>query len=84
MFAQGAALAFGRTADEVAEGGVDPDLVPHRTFPGNRPSTTILLDELSPRAVGAGFVHSSARRARAARTGSGLRARTHTIASGAN
>ena len=52
MFAQGAALAFGRTAEEVAASGVEPELVPHRTFPGNRPSTAILLDELTPRAVG--------------------------------
>ena len=52
MFAQGAALAFGRTPDEVAASGVEPELVPHRSFPGNRPSTTILLDELTPRAVG--------------------------------
>ncbi len=52
MFAQGAALAFGRTEDEVAAAGVDDALVPHRTFPGNRPSTTILLDELTPRSVG--------------------------------
>ncbi len=52
MFAQGAALAFGRSEDEVAASGVEPELVPHRTFPGNRPSTTILLDELTPRAVG--------------------------------
>lgn len=52
MFAQGAALAFGRHEDEVMASGVDPELAPHRTFPGNRPSTAILLDELTPRAVG--------------------------------
>lgn len=52
MFAQGAALAFGRTEEEVIASGVDPELAPHRTFPGSRPSTTILLDELTPRAVG--------------------------------
>jgi len=52
MFAQGAALAFGRTAEEVAAAGVEERLVPHRTFPGNRPSSTILLDRLDPHAVG--------------------------------
>ena len=52
MFAQGAALAFGRTRQEVAASGVEARLVPHRTFPGNRPSTTILLDRLDPHAVG--------------------------------
>lgn len=52
MFAQGAALAFGRTEQEVAASGVEAHLVPHRTFPGNRPSTTILLDRLDPHAVG--------------------------------
>jgi glucose-6-phosphate isomerase len=46
--AQSAALAFGKTADEVAADGTAPDLVPHRTFPGNRPSTTIVVDDLTP------------------------------------
>jgi len=36
----------------VAADGVDPDLVPHRTFPGNRPSTTILAPSLSPSVLG--------------------------------
>ena len=52
-FAQTEALAFGKTADEVAAEGVAPELVPHRTFPGNRPSTTILFDRLTPRTLGA-------------------------------
>jgi len=53
LFAQGEALAFGKTAEEVrAEGTVD-SLVPHRTFPGNRPSSTILADRLTPATLGA-------------------------------
>lgn len=52
LFAQGQALAFGRTSDEVAEEGVPADLVPHRTFPGNRPTTTILADRLDPSVLG--------------------------------
>jgi glucose-6-phosphate isomerase len=52
VIAQGEALAFGRTADEVgAEGTPDP-LVPHRTFAGNRPSNTLLLERLNPAALG--------------------------------
>ena len=51
-FAQAEALAFGRTAEEVAAAGVPEALVPHRTFPGNRPSTTILADELTPFTLG--------------------------------
>jgi len=52
VLAQGEALAFGKTPDEVrAEGSADW-LVPHRTFEGNRPSTTILLDRLTPAALG--------------------------------
>ncbi|WP_017544906.1 glucose-6-phosphate isomerase [Nocardiopsis prasina] len=52
LFAQGQALAFGRTADEVASEGVPADLVPHRTFPGNRPTSTILADRLDPSVLG--------------------------------
>jgi glucose-6-phosphate isomerase len=51
-FAQAEALAFGRTAEEVAAEGAPKGLVPHRTFPGNRPSNTILLDRLDPRTLG--------------------------------
>src|SRR5690606_20251865 len=46
-------LAFGRRADEVAAAGVAPELVPHRTFPGDRPSTVLLGDVLTPFALGA-------------------------------
>ena len=50
--AQAEALAFGRTADEVRAAGVPEALVPHRTFPGNRPSSTLLLDRLTPFSLG--------------------------------
>ncbi len=52
LFAQAEALAFGRSADEVRFAGVDEDLVPHRTFAGNRPTTTILADRLTPSVLG--------------------------------
>ncbi|RKN04989.1 glucose-6-phosphate isomerase [Streptomyces radicis] len=52
LFAQGQALAFGRTPDEVRAEGVADELVPHRTFPGSRPTTTILAPELSPSVLG--------------------------------
>jgi glucose-6-phosphate isomerase len=52
FFAQTEALAFGKTAEEVAAEGVPPDLVPHRTFPGNRPTNTILAPQLTPRVLG--------------------------------
>ncbi|MDT0344745.1 glucose-6-phosphate isomerase [Streptomyces litchfieldiae] len=52
LFAQGQALAFGKTADEVRAEGVAEELVPHRTFPGNRPTTTILAGELTPAVLG--------------------------------
>ncbi|QLH26893.1 glucose-6-phosphate isomerase [Streptomyces sp. Rer75] len=52
LFAQGQALAFGKTPEEVAAEGVPPELVPHKTFQGNRPTTTILAAELSPAVLG--------------------------------
>jgi glucose-6-phosphate isomerase len=52
LFAQTEALAFGKTAAEVAAEGVAAALVPHRTFPGNRPTNTILAPKLSPRILG--------------------------------
>jgi glucose-6-phosphate isomerase len=51
-FAQTEALAFGRTAEEVAADGVDEAQRPHRVFPGNRPTSTILLPELTPSTLG--------------------------------
>ena len=53
LFAQTEALAFGKTAEEVAAEGTPDWLVPHRVFPGNRPTSTILADELTPRILGA-------------------------------
>jgi glucose-6-phosphate isomerase len=52
LFAQTEALAFGKTPEEVAAEGVPEDLVPHRTFPGNRPTNTILLNRLTPSSLG--------------------------------
>ncbi|PTA69067.1 glucose-6-phosphate isomerase [Deinococcus arcticus] len=54
VFAQTEALAFGKTQAQVlAEGGVSPDLAPHRVFEGNRPTNTLLADRLTPRTLGA-------------------------------
>ena len=52
LFAQGEALAFGKTPAEVRAEGTPEWLVPHRTFPGNRPSNTLLCEKLSPRMLG--------------------------------
>ena len=52
VFAQSEALAFGKTADQVKAEGTPDWLVPHRVFEGNRPSNTILLDRLTPAALG--------------------------------
>jgi len=52
MFAQGEALAFGKTSEEVKSEGSPDWLVPHRTFEGNRPSNTMLLPQLTPAALG--------------------------------
>ncbi|MEV6174498.1 glucose-6-phosphate isomerase [Streptomyces sp. NPDC051954] len=52
LFAQGQALAFGKTADEVRAEGVPEEQVPHRTFLGNHPTTTILAPELTPSVLG--------------------------------
>ncbi len=52
VFAQGEALAFGKTPEEVKAEGTPEWLVPHRVFEGDRPSNTILLDELTPTALG--------------------------------
>jgi len=52
VFAQTEALAFGKTADQVKSEGTPDWLVPHRLFEGNRPSNTILLDVLTPAALG--------------------------------
>jgi glucose-6-phosphate isomerase len=52
VFAQTEALAFGKTAEQVRAEGSPDWLVPHRVFEGNRPSNTLLLDELTPGALG--------------------------------
>jgi glucose-6-phosphate isomerase len=52
VFAQGEALAFGKTPEEVKAEGSRDWLVPHRTFGGNRPSNTLLLERLTPAALG--------------------------------
>jgi glucose-6-phosphate isomerase len=52
LFAQGQALAFGKTAEEVRAEGVPEEQVPHRTFLGNHPTTTILARELTPSVLG--------------------------------
>jgi glucose-6-phosphate isomerase len=52
LFAQAEALAFGKTAAEVAAEGTPAALVAHRVFAGNRPSNTLLLERLTPRALG--------------------------------
>ena len=52
FFAQTEALAFGKTEAQVRAEGVPDALVPHKIFPGNRPSNTILAEELTPRTLG--------------------------------
>jgi glucose-6-phosphate isomerase len=52
LFAQGQALAFGKTPEEVRAEGVAEELVPHKTFKGNHPTTTILAQELTPGVLG--------------------------------
>ena len=52
VFAQGEALAFGKTPEQVKAEGTPDWLVPHRVFEGNRPSSTFLLGELTPEALG--------------------------------
>ena len=53
VLAQAEALAFGKTSEEVSAEGTAAWLVPHRTFEGNRPSNTILMERLTPGALGA-------------------------------
>jgi glucose-6-phosphate isomerase len=52
VFAQAEALAFGKTPEQVKAEGTPDWLVPHRVFEGNRPTTTILADELTPESLG--------------------------------
>jgi len=52
MFAQAEALAFGKTKEEVLAEGTPEWLAPHRIFPGNRPSNSLLIDSLTPDVLG--------------------------------
>ena len=52
FFAQTKVLAFGKTAEEIAAEGVAEELVAHKVMPGNRPTTTIVAEELTPAVLG--------------------------------
>jgi glucose-6-phosphate isomerase len=52
LFAQTSALAFGKTAEEIADEGTPAEVVPHKVMPGNRPSSTILARKLTPSTLG--------------------------------
>ena len=52
LLAQTSALAFGRTAEEIAAEGTPAAVVPHKVMPGNRPTSTILVNKLTPRTLG--------------------------------
>jgi glucose-6-phosphate isomerase len=52
LFAQTSALAFGKTAEEIAAEGTPADVVPHKVMPGNRPTSTILARKLTPSVLG--------------------------------
>jgi glucose-6-phosphate isomerase len=53
VFAQAQALAFGKSADELRKEGVDEKVIAHRVMEGNRPSSVLLADELTPHVLGA-------------------------------
>jgi glucose-6-phosphate isomerase len=52
VLAQASVLAFGKTVDEVLADGTSPELANHKVMPGNRPSTLIMYEQLSPRVLG--------------------------------
>jgi glucose-6-phosphate isomerase len=52
FFAQTEALAFGKTPEQLRAEGVPEELVPHKTFTGNRPSNSILIPKLTPGSLG--------------------------------
>ncbi|MFI6179490.1 MULTISPECIES: glucose-6-phosphate isomerase [unclassified Nonomuraea] len=52
LLAQTSALAFGKTAEEIAAEGTPPEIVPHKVMPGNRPTSTILVTKLTPSTLG--------------------------------
>ncbi|MCF4006740.1 glucose-6-phosphate isomerase [Corynebacterium uropygiale] len=53
FFAQTKVLAFGKTAEEIRAEGIAEEIVPHKVMPGNRPTTTILAEQLTPQVLGA-------------------------------
>lgn len=53
LFAQAKVLAFGKSLEEITAEGVSAEVAPHKVMPGNRPSTTILAEELTPAVLGA-------------------------------
>lgn len=53
LLAQAEALAFGRTAEELEDAGVPEETIPHRVMPGNRPTSILLAEELTPATLGA-------------------------------
>jgi glucose-6-phosphate isomerase len=53
VFAQAQALAFGKTEQEVIAEGTPPEIAPHRVMPGNRPTSVLLAEKLTPRLLGA-------------------------------
>ncbi|KIW06091.1 glucose-6-phosphate isomerase [Verruconis gallopava] len=57
FFAQSEALMLGKTSDEVKAEGTPDELVPHKTFLGNRPTTSILADKITPATLGALIVY---------------------------
>lgn len=52
FFAQTEALAFGKTAEELEAEGTPADLIPHKTFEGNRPTNTVVAEKLTPHVLG--------------------------------
>ena len=52
VFAQAEALAFGKTAEELKAEGIADWLIPHKTFEGNRPSSVILAEKMTPETLG--------------------------------
>lgn len=57
FFAQAEALMVGKTPDEVKAEGAPDNLIPHKTFLGNRPTTSILADKITPATLGALIVY---------------------------
>jgi glucose-6-phosphate isomerase len=57
FFAQAEALMLGKTSEEVKAEGAPENLIPHKTFLGNRPTTSILADKITPASLGALIVY---------------------------